>query len=186
MVEDQVPSFPLHSQGVHVNNSGGWTLWRESVALTGSFLKTFWNQADRSRFSLTAALEQNNVIHHISRVKGESIMKRITVCLAVLLLAFFLASCGADVEGFQTQIKDSMQSKFNTDDQYAKYKMTVESVTLVASSGNNYEGIAKVAFNKKEYEIPITATSDGKSSMWQTKPLAFAFLAQYELQKLNQ
>jgi len=113
-------------------------------------------------------------------------MKRTSFIYGVVLLAFFLASCGTDVEGLQTQVKDSMQSKFSTDDQYAKYKMVVESVTLVASSGNTYDGIAKVTFNKKQYDVPVSVTSDSKNLMWQTKPLAFSFLAEYELQKLSQ
>ena len=114
-------------------------------------------------------------------------MKKRTLIHAFLALfsATLLFSCGTSKENLQNQIKSSFQEKMNNDESYSKYNIIVNGVTLVKASNNTYDGLVNVSLEDQKYDVPITVTTDGENMMWQTKPLAFGFLAQYELKKLG-
>jgi hypothetical protein len=42
-----------------------------------------------------------------------------------------------------------------------------------------------VLLDGETYEVPITATKDGSTYIWETKPMAFSFLVQKDSENLN-
>ena len=96
-----------------------------------------------------------------------------------VLLVLVLAGCGTSKRQLEQQVTASFQDKMNTDPQYNAYPhITVVSVTLVSSGKNTYNGMVTLEYKSRDYDIPITVTSDGKTMMWQTQPGAFLFLLQ--------
>jgi hypothetical protein len=111
----------------------------------------------------------------------EELMRRthsLTVLVGMVLLVLLLTGCGTSKKQLEQQVTSSFQEKMNTDPAYNGYGLTVHSVTLVSSGGNNYDGIANLLYKSRAYDVPITVTSDGKTLIWQTKPGAFLFLLQ--------
>jgi len=98
---------------------------------------------------------------------------------------FLLSSCGISKDEIERGIKQSFQEKVNTDSNYKKYGMQVQSVYLIKSGSNTYDGFVTVLLDDETYDVSISVTTDGSSYMWETKPLAFGFLMQYELKNLD-
>jgi hypothetical protein len=96
-----------------------------------------------------------------------------------------LSSCGLTKETIQQGIKRDFQEKMDTDENYKKYGMKVQKVALVKSGTYSYDGFVTVLLDNETRDVPISVTTDGSSYMWETKPLAFAFLVQYELEHLD-
>jgi hypothetical protein len=103
-------------------------------------------------------------------------MSRKAVWVLVLVIAATVISCGVSKEDLQTQVKSSMQGKFDSDSTYKDYKLTVDSVTLIESGSRAYDGIAKVLYKGKAHDVQITVKTDKDNLMWSTQPLAFSFL----------
>ncbi len=102
----------------------------------------------------------------------------LNVLVGMVLLVLLLTGCGTSKKQLEQQVMSSFQEKMNTDPTYSGYGLTVHSVTLVSSGGNNYNGLANLLYKSRAYDVPITVTSDGKTMMWQTQPGAFLFLLQ--------
>ncbi len=109
-------------------------------------------------------------------------------CAAIMVFAISLVgllSCSMNREEMQNQIKTSFQQKMDSDSQYSKYKMIANSVTLVKSGNNTYDGMVNITLDGQQYDVAISVTADNDTFIWQTKPMAFSFLAEYELKKLG-
>jgi hypothetical protein len=94
---------------------------------------------------------------------------------------FLVISCGLSKNEIQRQIKISFQEKL--DAEYSKYDMIVNNVILVKTGPNKYDGMVNLSLGEKKHDVSITVTADNDSFMWEVKPLAFAFLLQYELEE---
>lgn len=107
---------------------------------------------------------------------------------AMVLVIFTLISligCGLSKVEIQDQVKYLFQDKISNDEYFNKYNLQVNEIILVNIGKNSYDGIAKVIFEDNIYDVPLTVNVDGETIMFQTKPMAFMFLAQHELKKMG-
>ena len=84
------------------------------------------------------------------------------------------------------QTKDVLQSILNSDAKFAKYKMRVVDVQLVSESMSKYEGIAKIEFEGKTYDVLVSVSVDLNNILVQTKPGEFIFLFEKEMNEAKQ
>jgi hypothetical protein len=114
-------------------------------------------------------------------------MKRVTVIVYLFCFIgmFLLSSCGISKYEMERGIKQSFQEKMDTDSSYKKYGMKVQKIYLIKSGSNSYDGIATVLLDDEIHDVSISVKTDGSSYMWETKPFAFGFLMQYELENLD-
>lgn len=113
-------------------------------------------------------------------------MKAIMKALAVgAFVAILLAGCGMSTEQIGETVKVSMQQKFNSDDQFKEWHLSVTKVQVLKQGDNRFQGIATVLHEGRSHDVPVEITADGTNVMWQVQPGAFMFVAQKELQKLQ-
>ncbi|MCY1403659.1 hypothetical protein D9M71_188480 [compost metagenome] len=97
--------------------------------------------------------------------------------LCALMFAIALAGCSPTPEQIGEQTKASMQQKFDTDQDFKKYRLTVISVKAISLDKNTYKGVAEINRDDKQIvSVPINITADGKNLVWEAKPGAFSFL----------
>ena len=104
-------------------------------------------------------------------------IKKIIISLIFLTFVLAISGCKPSVEDTTKSVQSSMQSKFDSDDDFSKYHMIVDSVSLIRESDNKFTGIAYIKYKGKEHELPIKVIADNKQIMWETENFAFAFLA---------
>jgi hypothetical protein len=109
---------------------------------------------------------------------------RLRIVISVFL-AVMVFGCAQSKEQIGEIVKASMQEKFNSDPQFKDYHFTVTSVQVLSKGGNQYQGLAKITYESTSYDTPVEITVDGAKVMWQAPPGAFGFVAQKELQKLQ-
>lgn len=98
----------------------------------------------------------------------------------LLVFCFGLLSCGVFKDNVESQIKQAFQEEMNTNLSYQKYGMKVQSVTLVSTGLNSYDGYVIVTLDTDKHKVPIVVKGNALSGyMFETKPFAFAFLMQY-------
>jgi hypothetical protein len=112
-------------------------------------------------------------------------MKAFGIFLFCFLATFLFSSCGISKDEMERNIKESFQEKMDTDSNYKKYAMKVQKVSLIKSGSNSYDGFVTVLLENETHDVSISVATDGSSYMWETKPLAFGFLMQYELHNLD-
>lgn len=110
-------------------------------------------------------------------------MKKIIAMLAVVLFA--LTGCDVYTNNIAGKTKDVLQSNLNSDTKFAKYKMRVVDVQLVSESMSKYEGIAKIDFEGKTYDVPVSVSADLNNILVQTKPGGFIFLFEKEMNEVK-
>ena len=96
--------------------------------------------------------------------------------IVILVMVISLRGNKQDIE---REIKRSFQTEMNTNPQYREYGMRVMEVHLVKAGFNSYNGIVKVLLQGNTHNVRISVTKYRGSYMWQTDPLAFAFLLEY-------
>lgn len=111
-------------------------------------------------------------------------MKAVVTMLVAMSL--MLAGCGPSRADLETWVKGELQKHVQTDPVLQPYGITVESVQLVESGKNKYEGMGMVNFQGTRKAVPLEVTADGDRVMYQTKPSAFDFVAQAEMQKAQE
>jgi hypothetical protein len=107
------------------------------------------------------------------------------VIIVVAIPAILLVQCGLSTKQIAETVKTSMQQKFDSDTQFKQWHLRVTKVQVVKQGGNQYQGMATVIHEGQSHDVPIEITADGSNVMWQTQPGAFMFVAQKELQKLQ-
>ena len=112
-------------------------------------------------------------------------MTRALQIAGIILLSLIVAGCGQSKEQIGETVKSSMQDKFNSDPQFINWHLTVTSVQVLSKGGNQYEGIAKITHEGTSHDVPVQITADGNNVMWQVLPGGFAFIAQKEMEKLQ-
>jgi len=114
-------------------------------------------------------------------------MKKATVIIWLFcsISIFLFSSCGISKDKITLGIKESFQEKMDTDQNYKKYHMKVQKVSLVKSGSNSYDGYVNVLLDDETHDVSISVTTEGSSYKWETKPLAFSFLVQYELKNFD-
>ncbi|MDR2597059.1 MAG: hypothetical protein LBC76_07050 [Treponema sp.] len=114
-------------------------------------------------------------------------MKKATVIIWLFCFIgiFLLLSCGKSKSEMERGIKENFQEKMDTDSTYKKYQIKVQKVTLIKSGSHTYDGLVNVLLDDKAHDVSISVTTDGSSYIWETKPLAFSFLVQYELENFD-
>lgn len=110
-----------------------------------------------------------------------SIAHRLLLLLAVVVCT----ACGPTVEDIGADVRTSMQEKFNSDEEFKAYGLTVSSVIVVKQGENSYRGLAKILHQGTTHDVPVEVTADGSNVMWQVQPGGFAFLAQAELERIQ-
>jgi uncharacterized membrane protein YvbJ len=101
-----------------------------------------------------------------------------------IVVCLIIYSYGDTKQSMENRIWQSFQEKLDTDSAYEKYGMKVQNVSLVKAGSNSYNGYVTVLLGNKTHDVSITVTKDGDSFMYETDPLAFAFLIGYELENL--
>jgi hypothetical protein len=109
----------------------------------------------------------------------------VIILLFCFISIFILSSCGISKGEMERGIKESFQEKMDTDSTYKKYQIKVQNVTLIKSGSHTYDGFVNVLLDDETHDVSISVTVDGSSYMWETKPLAFSFLVQYELENFD-
>ena len=113
-------------------------------------------------------------------------MKTMMKKLAVgAFFAILLVGCGMSIEQIGETVKASMQQKFNSDDQFKEWHLSVTKVQVLKQGDNRFQGIATVLHEGTTHDVPVEITADGLNVIWQVQPGAFMFVAQKELQKLQ-
>ena len=110
-------------------------------------------------------------------------IKSIAVLVALLI---GLTGCDVYTNNIAGKTKGVLQSNLDSDSKFAKYKMRVVDVQLVSESLNKFEGIAKVDFEGKIYDVPVSVSSDFSSILVQTKPGGFIFLFEKEINEAKE
>lgn len=108
-------------------------------------------------------------------------MKLIKILSGIFISLFILAGCDMYTNNIAGKTKDVLQSNLNSDAKLAKYKMRVVDVQLVSESMSKYEGIAKIDFEGKTYDVPVSVSADLNNIFVQTKPGGFIFLFEKEM-----
>ena len=111
--------------------------------------------------------------------------KKLFAVFSILILLHIMVSCGMSKSDIENTVRRSFQSQMDTDATYKEYGMKVQSVSLIKVDSRNYDGFVTVELEGDRYNVPITVRTDGTQVMWETKPLAFAFLIQYNLRNLR-
>jgi hypothetical protein len=106
-------------------------------------------------------------------------MKKLIVIFTVSLIG--ITGCDAYTSNVSNKTIGVLQSKLDSDANFAKYKMRVVNVQLVSEGISKFEGIAKIEFEGKNYDIPVSVSSDLSSILVQTKPGGFLFLLEKEI-----
>lgn len=107
------------------------------------------------------------------------------IWVSCFMCIFLFFSCGMSKDKIERYIKQSFQEKMDTDSNYKKYQMKVQQVSLIKSGSNSFDGFVTVLLDDKTYDVSISVKTDGSSYIWETKPFAFGFLMQYELDNLK-
>jgi len=117
----------------------------------------------------------------------EYFMKKVTVIIWLFCFMgiFILSSCGISKDKMARGIKESFQEKMDTDTNYKKYQMKVQKVSLIKTGSNSYDGYVNILLADESHDVSISVTTKGDSYEWEIKPLAFAFLVQYELKNFD-
>lgn len=108
-------------------------------------------------------------------------MKLIKILIGIFISLFILAGCDMYTNNIAGKTKDVLQSNLNSDAKFAKYKMRVVDIKLVSESMSKYEGIAKIEFEGKNYDVPVSVSADFYNILVQTKPGGFIFLFEKEM-----
>jgi hypothetical protein len=102
-----------------------------------------------------------------------------------IFVALLLVGCGMSTDQIGETVKESMQQTFDTDAQFKVWHLSVTKVQVIKQSDNQYQGIATVLYEGTSHDVPVEITADDSNVMWQVQPGGFAFVAQKELQKLQ-
>ncbi len=102
-----------------------------------------------------------------------------------VLTATLLVGCGMSTEQIGETVKTSMQQKFDSDTQFKEWRLSVTRVQVLKQGGNRFQGIATVVHEGATHDVPVEITADGSNVMWQVQPGAFMFVAQKQLQNLQ-
>lgn len=105
-----------------------------------------------------------------------------------VLVALLVGLTGCDVytNNIAGKTKDVLQSNLNSDAKFAKYKMRVVDVQLVSESMSKYEGIAKIDFEGKAFDVSVSVSTDLNNILVQTKPGGFIFLFEKEMNEAKE
>jgi hypothetical protein len=103
----------------------------------------------------------------------------------VVLVALLLGGCSLskgshspDPDGLRQQVRHSMQDQLSSDPKFSKYRLYVVDVTLIRSTGNEYEGMADVRTGTGvQHQVPVHVTADSEHFIWRTDPGAFLWTA---------
>jgi len=99
--------------------------------------------------------------------------------LACCSLFLTLTGCHASPEHIGDVVKDSMQSTFDKDPNFANYHFKVDKVVATKKDDTNYDGMATVEYNGQPHQVPIHITVDSSDNAnWKTDPGALDFAAQ--------
>jgi len=99
--------------------------------------------------------------------------------LACCSLFLTLTGCHPSPEHIGDVVKDSMQSTFDKDPNFANYHFKVDKVVATKKDDTNYDGVATVEFNGQPHQVPIHITVDSnQNANWKTDPGALDFAAQ--------
>ncbi len=113
-------------------------------------------------------------------------MKLIKILSGIFISLFILAGCDTYTNNIAGKTKDVLQGNLNSDAKFAKYKMRVVDVQLVSESMSKYEGIAKIEFEVKTYDVPVSVSADLNNILVQTKPGGFIFLFEKEINEAKE
>ena len=111
-------------------------------------------------------------------------MIKIVAVLVALLIG--LTGCDVYTNNIAGKTKDVLQRNLNSDAKLAKYKMRVVDILLVSESMSKYEGIAKIDFEGKTYDVPVSVSADLNNILVQTKPGGFIFLFEKEMNEAKE
>ncbi|MDR2482431.1 MAG: hypothetical protein LBD08_02225 [Treponema sp.] len=98
------------------------------------------------------------------------------ICCA--LLSISAASCGMSRADIERQTVSQFQRRLDTDADLKAYHLKAAGASLVKSGPRTYSGFVSVILNGKTRDIGVTVTVDRGNIMFETKPSAFAFLAE--------
>lgn len=104
--------------------------------------------------------------------------------MITLMTLILLFGCGLSTEEIGKTVRASMQQRFDSDPQFKGFGLMVEAVTVV-KQGDKFQGIARIMRAGEQHDVPIEIAADGKNVMWQAQPAAFMFLAQAQMQNIN-
>lgn len=106
----------------------------------------------------------------------------------IILIAILIGLSGCDIytNNIASKTKGILQSTLDSEAKFAKYKMRVVDVQLVSESMSKYEGIAKVDFEGKVYDVPVSVSSDFSNILVQTRPGGFIFLFEKEINEAKE
>jgi hypothetical protein len=110
--------------------------------------------------------------------------QRNKIILAVVVTAVVAALVGfgvwkynqPDITGLADGVRSSMNSELSSDTNLGQYNLQVDSVTVMHTNGDQYQGTATVrAGGGAPHSVLVHVTYDGKQMMWNTDPGAFTF-----------
>jgi len=93
--------------------------------------------------------------------------------------SLFLTGCHPSADQIGGTVKDSMQSTFDKDPNFANYHFKVDKVVATKKDDTNYDGVATVEYQGAPHQVPVHITLDNKDTAnWKTDPGALDFAAQ--------
>jgi hypothetical protein len=102
------------------------------------------------------------------------------------ILGVILLGCDIYTNNIASKTKGVLQSNLDADAKFSKYKMRVVDVQLVSESMSKYEGLAKIDFEGKTYDVPVSVSADLNNIIVQTKPGGFIFLFEKEMNEAKE
>ena len=111
--------------------------------------------------------------------------KYLFVKAILVVLIFVLTGCSMSKEEIRETVKQSMQESLSNDPDFSSYKLEVKEVTLVKSDNRKYSGYAEVEHNGKIHQVSLSVTVDGTDVLWEAKEGAFLFLAEKEINEIQ-
>jgi len=99
--------------------------------------------------------------------------------LACSSLFLTLTGCHPSADQIGDTVKDSMQTTFDKDPNFANYHFKVDKVVATKKDDTNYDGVATVEYQGAPHTVPVHITLDSKDmANWKTDPGALDFAAQ--------
>jgi hypothetical protein len=112
-------------------------------------------------------------------------MKYISTIILTTLIAVLMTGCGLSKEDIGKTVKTSMQETLSSDSNFKKYNLTVNDVSVFQKGDNTYKGLASIEYKGTSHDVSVEILVDGGDVMWEAKPGAFMFIAQDELQQIQ-
>ena len=107
--------------------------------------------------------------------------------IIVLWMIACLAGCSyfVSMDELARNIQAQMQQEFNSNQDYQRYRFTVQKVKIVQRQGNQFKAISHLNYQGEAYPVNVKIFKVDGGYRWSIEEDAFAFIDEIEIEKSN-